>query len=317
MNSKNNKSTIKISITILTYNRCIVLKQLLTSLMKLDYEPLELIVVDNYSADQTQQIVKKEFPSVNYIRTTKNLGAVARNFGIKAATGKFIITLDDDIFGITLEDIHNLINFFDNNKAVGALNFKILDLNNNVCNWVHHCEKAKSYDTRFLTYEITEGAVAFRKSALDKVGYYPLHFFLSHEGPDLAFRLLENGFTVEYSNLIVVLHSHSTLGRRRWYNYYYDTRNQFWLALQNFPVSYALKYLTIGIISMFLYSLRDGYVKYWVKGIRDGILGYKIALRNRKVISRKTISILKEIDSQRPSFLKQVKNRLFKENIRL
>ena len=50
-----NKNVVKITISILTYNRCSILKELLFSLKKLKYSPLEIIVVDNCSKDETQK----------------------------------------------------------------------------------------------------------------------------------------------------------------------------------------------------------------------------------------------------------------------
>ena len=121
------------------------------------------------------------------------------------------------------------------------------------CNWVHHCKEEEYYDREFLTYEITEGAVAFRKKALNCSGYYPENFFLSHEGPDLAFRIFENGYRVIYWGDIRVEHLFSEEGRKPWRNYYYDTRNQFWLAARHFPFDYAVVYLGRGLGSMLVY----------------------------------------------------------------
>jgi len=93
----------KISIVILTYNRSTLLKDLLLSLQKLRYEPLEIIVIDNYSEDNTEEMIGSAFPNIGYIRTNKNIGVSARNLGLKRATGDIVVTLDDDIIG--LDDI--------------------------------------------------------------------------------------------------------------------------------------------------------------------------------------------------------------------
>jgi len=307
-----------VSICVLTHNRCSILKDLLLSLKELKYEPLEIIVVDNHSTDNTKQMIIAEFQDVNYIRTTKNIGATARNLGLKGATGAIIITLDDDIIGVNDNDIINIVNYFKNRPNLAALNFKILDYSTgDLSNWIHHCDPDKYSNKELLTYEITEGAVALRKSALERSGYYPDNFFLSHEGPDLAFRLIDIGYDVIYSNTVTVKHHHSDLGRSNWLNYYYDTRNQLWLAARHFPLSYSISYLSRGLFSMLVYSIRDGFLLYWLKAIIDGLKGLKITLEDRHALSNNTMKLIRGIDGNRENMKYHIINKLFKKGVRL
>lgn len=308
----------KISICILTYKRLELLKTLLDSLNKLQYNNLEVIVVDNHSEDGTQQFVKKNFPNIRYFCTDENIGVAARNIGFKMATGEVIIAIDDDISGIVDNDLSNLSSYFKKNKFLGALNFKVVDsYSGEVCNWIHH-KKVEDYcDKTFETYEITEGAVAFRKNALMTAGLYPDYFFISHEGPDLSFRILNCGYDVMYSNMITVKHSHAEGGRKAWYRYYFDTRNLFYLAVRNFPFLYSLKFLIRGSLSLLVYSLRDGFLFYWFKGIVHGLKGIKKYSHHRKVLSTKTMKKIRCIDKDRPSPLYMAKKRLFRKKVRL
>lgn len=314
----NYESCLKVSISILTYNRKQLLRRLILSLQELLYAYLEIIVVDNHSNDGTREMMLGEFSNVKYIRTRKNLGAGARNFGIKKATGDIIITLDDDIIGIDNIDVTSLISSFASRPRLGALNFKILYYDSDkICNWVHHCIVEEFTDKEFLTYEITEGAVAFRKTAIEEVGYYSDMFFLSHEGPDLAFRLLNRGWNVIYSPIIAVRHHHSDIAREPWLNYYYDTRNLFWVAARNFPYSYGMIYLLRGMSSMFVYSIRDGYFKYWIKGVMDGLIGLRNAMKDRHILNRELMEKIREIDSKRPSLSYLIHQRVFRKGARL
>ncbi len=299
-----------ISICILTFNRCSLLRGLLTELTRLEYVPLEIIVIDNHSEDMTQTMMKQDFPAVTYIRTEENLGAAGRNIGMESAKGHIIITLDDDVTGLTDSALHMLANEFEEDRKLGAINFRVINNDGHTCNWVHHCEEEKFSDKKFLTYEITEGAVAFSKEALHISGYYPKSFFLSHEGPDLAFRIFDQGFKVTYTGDVVVRHSFAQGSREPWRNYYYDTRNQFWLAARNFPVSYAIAYLSRGLLSMLVYSLRDGYSMYWLRAVADGLKGLRQALKERKVLTDTTMETIRIIDSHRPSLVYLIKSRL-------
>jgi GT2 family glycosyltransferase len=307
----------KISFCILTHNRSELLNKALYHLKRLQYHPLEIIVVDNHSVDQTNEMITRHHSDVYYIRMDKNIGASARNYGLKSATGDIVITLDDDIIGIDDTDLYELIKIFTINSSVGAINFKISDPEGKICNWVHHRTMETNFDKEFNTYEITEGAVAFRMQAIQSSGYYADCYFLSHEGPDLAFRLMDLGYDVIYTNKISVIHFHSELGRRNWYNYYYDTRNQIWLSVRNFPFPYSFYRIVRGLAPMLLYSIRDRFVGYWIKAVGDGMRGVAGVSKNKKILRRQTIKKIKKIDSQSPPILYLLKKRLLSKGVRL
>lgn len=310
------KSMPRITITVLSFNRVRLLRNLLQELRNLKYCDLEVIVVDNCSTDGTGSMVKSEFPDVIFHQTKENIGVGARNIGLRMATGELIVTLDDDIISFHDEDLESLVRFFSERKSLGAVNFKVIEPETgSLVNWVHHCRAEEYCDREFITYEITEGAVAFRKEALEKSGYYPEKFFISHEGPDLAFRLWDSGYEVIYSNVVTVKHFKAKEGRTAWRNYYYDTRNQYWLAGRNMPLGYALTYLARGQISMLVYSVRDGYFKYWLKAVYDGVKGLGETLRERKVLGDNTMKLLKEIDCKRPGYAYMIRKRLFQRKI--
>jgi GT2 family glycosyltransferase len=306
------------SIAVLTYNRRSVLEELLVLLMRLNYKLLEIIVVDNCSGDGTREMVEEQFPGIKYIRLTRNVGAAARNIGLQAATGDVVVTLDDDIIGINDSSLHKLKILFKTRPMLGAVNFKVIDyFSGDVCNWAHHRVIEDSHEMQFATYEITEGAVALRKQAVEEVGYYPEYFFLSHEGPDLALRLINVDYEVIFSNEIEVRHRHSNMGRPHWLNYYYDTRNQFWLAARNLPLCYAIVYLARGLSSMLIYSIRDGCFIFWLKAIRDGLRGLNKAFEDRDVLSSEAMSVIRNIDTHRPGLIYSIRTRFFQKGVRL
>lgn len=307
-----------ISIAILTYNRCEILEELLKSLSMISYPYLEIIIVDNCSEDETRNIVKERYGNFKYHRSGCNIGVAARNIALRMAKGDIVVTIDDDIFGIDDDAIEKLIEFFSKNQNVGALNFRVYDyFTREICNWIHHKKIEDFNDREFLTYEISEGAVAFSKKALEMSGLYPEYFFLSHEGPDLAFRVINSGMEVRYSPIISVYHLHAKSGRKSWYRYFYDTRNQFLFAMRNLPIFYGIKYLFKGMLTTFIYSIRDGYFMYWLKGIFEGISKSIKYRKDRSVVSPRTMKIVYEIDKYRPSITYMLKMRLFKKDMRL
>jgi GT2 family glycosyltransferase len=307
-----------VSIAILTFNRAERLQQLLASLAPLVSDAVELIVVDNHSEDSTPDVVRALGVPVTYIRTEVNIGVSARNLGLRRAAGPVVVCLDDDVFGIDRAALDTILGAFEADPRLAAINFKVLDpWTETVCNWVHHCEVEKFCDQTFETYEITEGAVAFRTAAAQTVGWYSEGFFLSHEGPDLAFRLMDRGYRVIYRGDIVVRHWHENAGRVSWATYYYDTRNQYWLAARNFPAGYALRYLLRGQLSTCIYAMRDGYMRHWLRAVRDGVAGLRKVWRERRIVTPQTMHAIRLIDLGRPSLVYMARKRLFQREMRL
>ncbi|MEA4821287.1 MAG: glycosyltransferase family 2 protein [Erysipelotrichales bacterium] len=88
----------KISVAITTYNRSSELKRAIESVLNQDYERIEVVVLDDCSPDDTEQMVSKiDDERVIYYRNTKNLGP-RRNIRkiIDYCTGDLIIFLNDD-----------------------------------------------------------------------------------------------------------------------------------------------------------------------------------------------------------------------------
>jgi len=308
----------KISIIILTYNRSTCLKSLLLSLQELRYEPLEIVVVDNHSEDDTEELIYQEFSNIDYIRTDENIGVSARNLGLKKATGDIVITLDDDIFGMNDDDIDILIELFDNYQDIGAVCFKVVDFyTGKLCDWCHPFKIEEYSHKRFITDDISEGAVAFRRSVFEITGFYPDDFFISYEGADLLCRMVAAGFKTVYEPMITVHHKHAENGRSNWRRYYYDTRNQIWFVARNYPLLMGLRYLIRGLTAMLIYSMRDGFMQYWVKGLWDGVRLLPQVLADRKCITKETIKNLQDIARNKPGFAYMIRKRIFQRGIQI
>lgn len=86
-----------VSVVIATYNRCDSLRRCLHAVVAQTLPPLEVIVVDDASTDATVQMVEQEFPAVKMVSSSANRGpAVARNAGIRLASGDLVAFTDDD-----------------------------------------------------------------------------------------------------------------------------------------------------------------------------------------------------------------------------
>ena len=87
----------KVSIIIVNFNGKEYLKDCLNSLLQINYENFEIILVDNNSQDDSVEFVKKVFPMVIIIKLDKNKGfAEPNNIGAKNAKGDFLLFLNND-----------------------------------------------------------------------------------------------------------------------------------------------------------------------------------------------------------------------------
>jgi glycosyltransferase involved in cell wall biosynthesis len=86
-----------VSVVIPTCNRALLLSKTLESLKIQSYKNIEIIVVDDNSSQNTQQLVSSFDLSIIYTRFSQNQGpSVTRNKGIQLAKGDFVLFLDDD-----------------------------------------------------------------------------------------------------------------------------------------------------------------------------------------------------------------------------
>ena len=88
----------KVSIIIPTYNRAYCIERSIRSVLEQTYREFELLVVDDGSSDNTQDVVNRiKDERIRYIQMSENKGvAAARNEGIRQAAYKYIAFQDSD-----------------------------------------------------------------------------------------------------------------------------------------------------------------------------------------------------------------------------
>ena len=85
-----------VSVIIPTHNRASVLARALRSVASQTLRPEEVIVVDDGSTDETQELIARDFPEATYIRQENQGVSAARNCGIARASGNWVAFLDSD-----------------------------------------------------------------------------------------------------------------------------------------------------------------------------------------------------------------------------
>lgn len=101
----------KVSVIIPTYNNSQYLLQAIASVHAQSYGPIEIIVIDDGSTDNTSEVIGALGGDIIYIKQSNGGPAKARNKGIAVAKGDFVAFLDSD--DIWLPDkIEKQIDFF-------------------------------------------------------------------------------------------------------------------------------------------------------------------------------------------------------------
>src|SRR5690348_10269988 len=85
-----------VSVVIPAFNAAEYIGQAIDSVLAQTHQPIEIIVVDDGSTDQTAQIAAAYPAPVRVLRKPNGGPASARNMGIAAATGSWIALLDAD-----------------------------------------------------------------------------------------------------------------------------------------------------------------------------------------------------------------------------
>jgi len=92
----NNRTRMTVSVIVPAYNREKFIKAAIDSALNQTRVPDEILVVDDGSTDDTPRILEEYGPPVRVIRQVNRGRSVARNVGLRHATGDAVIFLDSD-----------------------------------------------------------------------------------------------------------------------------------------------------------------------------------------------------------------------------
>lgn len=185
----------------------------------------EIIIVNNASTDDYTEVKKfietDQLLPFMYFEAPENLGVAAgRNFALQKGKAPIIIMLDDDALLQNKTCLVNIVDEFQLKNTIrpkAIISFKILyyDTLQMQKNGLPH----KRYDrfknkSFFETYFYAGGAHAVKRDVIEMLSYYPADFFYGMEEYDLSYRIINAGYSIVYSDRIVMLHKESPLGRK-------------------------------------------------------------------------------------------------------
>ncbi len=249
----------ELSVIIVSYNVCTLLRQALLSLMAAATGIVhEIIIVDNNSSDNSATMVSEEFPSVKLIISEINEGySAACNKGIEVSSGEYILILNPDTV-VDPDALANALRFMRIHPEAGAAGAHMTDGSGRflqesrrgfpspVASLFRFTGLGKLFPRSpfFNAYylgnppenetcpaDILPGAfMLLRREVLDKTGLFDTDYFMYGEDIDLSWRIRKAGYINYFLHNVRITHykgASSSQFREASTGHFYDAMNIF------------------------------------------------------------------------------------------
>lgn len=168
-----------ISIILPTYNGGKYIRRAIDSIISQSFNSWELLVINDGSSDDTENIIKEYIkinPRIIYIKNEVNLGIQKTlNKGLREAKGEYIARIDDDDEWIDKDKLKKQVLFLDDNfdYVLVGTGVVVIDENNNELFRYLLPEKNEDIRNKILGKNcFVHSSVMFKKDIVLKVGGY-------------------------------------------------------------------------------------------------------------------------------------------------
>ncbi|MHB8413709.1 MAG: glycosyltransferase family 2 protein [Candidatus Acidiferrales bacterium] len=254
-----NKSVIRISIVIVTWNARQFALECLDSLVEYRLDPcVEIIVVDNASSDGTPEIINRKYPFVRVIQNARNFGfAKANNIGMLASRGRYVCLINSDVV-VPRDCLEKMASYLDRNPTIGVLGPQMIGPDGTVGRscmsfptvWACFCRalaldvlipKSQLFGRLLMTHfahdriadvEVLNGWFwMIQRKAIENVGLLDERFFMYGEDVDWCKRFHNAGWRIVYFADAEAIHyggASSSDAPIRFYIEMHRARLQYW-----------------------------------------------------------------------------------------
>lgn len=284
----------EVSIVIPTRNRAPMLRDCLRAALAQSV-PAEILVMNDASTDDTDAMVRHEFPAIRLFTADKSCGpTVQRNAGARRATGRYLFTLDDDCILARPDTLKQTIALFDDDRIAAVTVPFVNVLRDQILR-----RAAPDKNDRYVAFDYYGGMVAFRRDVFMEAGGYRESLFYYGEEADLAIRLLACGRFVRLGTADAIEHMESPV-RNVTRIVRLAARNSLLHAIHNVPLPDVLWFLPGTIVRSMRASLREGNGRAGVLGVMDGLRKLPAGLRARRPVPRHVFRFVRVLRRQEP-----------------
>lgn len=221
-----------LAVIIPTKNGASWLEQLLSMLKKQTFPPEEIILIDSSSTDTTHSIAKKYQAKFLSIPACEFDHGGTRNLAILNTSAEITIFMTQDAIPANQYAIEHLVRPLQNDteQKIAAVYGRQLP-NSEATIFAEHLRVfnygnqsfTRCWQDRhaygFKTIFISNSFAAYRKSVLEKIGYFPENHIFGEDACAVA-ALLEHGYHVAYASDATVFHSHNYCLRDEFRRYF-------------------------------------------------------------------------------------------------
>lgn len=213
----NTISKARVAVIIINWNGYLLTKACLESLRKVNHPDFLIVLVDNHSKDDSGSMLKNEFPEIELVQSSTNLGFTGgNNLGMQWALDnsfEYVLLLNNDTV-VEPDFLQPLVVYLDQNPGYGAAQPKIMfeTERNRIWNagggyfkwleltWSVGIGKIDEgqFDEEKDIHWITGCAILLRSVSIRKVGMFDDRFFAYYEDVDLSFRFKKLGYRLRY-----------------------------------------------------------------------------------------------------------------------
>jgi glycosyltransferase involved in cell wall biosynthesis len=295
----------KASVVVVTKDRRDELRDALLSATAQQHPALEVLVIDDGSADGTADMVRAEFPGVRVTRFETSAGLVVRrNDAAELATGDVIFSLDDDAVFTSPDVVAQTLAEFDHPR-IGAVAIPYVDVRRGP----DEHQRAPAPDGRWITPVFRGTAHALRRDAFLRLGGYRAVIVHQGEEIDYALRLLDAGLVVRLGDADPIHHFESP-SRSSYRMEFYFRRNEVLLAMTYFRTPYNLVAAVGYVVRGIYYGARVGHGRTALAGIRAGFAVSWQLRHERRPIGRDTQRLLRRLRRAGPLRLEEIESAL-------
>ncbi len=281
----------------------------LESLARQTYQPLEVIVADGGSTDDSASLIARAYPRVRLLRLDRNRGFAGNvNAGIRAARGDVILLLNNDARADE-SWVRACVEALARHPRAGSIACKVLFEDGRTINSAGDLLTrtgapvqrgagrldGPEWDRLEPVFGAMGGAAAYRRALFEDVGLLDEEFFAYLEDVDLAFRAQLRGWTCLYVPEARVVHLGSATGGGTLASYY-NGRNLVRLLVKDVPAP-LLPRLLPGMLGFqvrraraALLAWRGKEARATLRGQLDGLLGIPWCFGARHAVqARRTV----------------------------
>jgi hypothetical protein len=232
----------KVSVIIVNYNRKNFMVDLLEKLQRQTYPFVEVIVVDNNSADGSCDVIKAKFPKVRLLRNKYNVGLYAGfNQGFKVSVGDIIVGLDSDTFIADPHFIERIVEKFKRNPSLDLIACSIRQYGTGQMMWDNppHSHIGDNIHGYHCIWYNASG-FAIRRHSFQECGLYDDSFFVYEGEWDFMMRFLKKKGNCGYFPDLIVFHRNVNARRQDMSYWKIITRNRFYIYWKYYPIPYIL-----------------------------------------------------------------------------